>query len=1035
MSFNMKKSNEHIISKRLLTILLICSAVPLIVIISIFSKNFSVFLNRQNQEYYLTMIEQVSINLNYDNDRLIAALDDFFQENEDVKELLFKTQFHSALEEIQYEQRLWDLFEQKLLSSIDGNFSIIQYDRASIITKSSHKISYYASNDYKIDGIGLKNDPLFLSLKNDPNKNFAIGMPRKGNLIGYESEKKPVILYPIRDDKNNIVKLAIIIQPLNYYTKLYSHLERLRMGTLFVSNEFGNVMFVNHPSGQDDFDFDTEKNEYVNKSVFSHYKNHKAQMKTANKLNDSENNGAFGTDSMSFADYCNLVLDYNITNQPEILNFMVDSGLKSPFLRDSRSGIRHISLKYQNRKYFAVGRIDSKNNIKYLFIIPEYHVKKAASNFLFIILFFSGCILLFLILIIAFSYWKVIIPIEKKYVGLEEKNFYFMNLAHEIKTPMTLIRNYLDLYIKKFGLTDELNVINLNINKILKDMINILDCRKLEEGKLIYNHKQISNLSSILNLKEKLYKEAAAKKQITLTYDVKENIYIAADPLALDRISTNLIDNAIKYTPVGGQIEVKLNVAKGHKIELSVKDNGVGIPKKAQHKVFSPYTQILNSEGSSNGVGLGLFITYGIIKELKGSISISSSTNGETGTCFTVKLHQLTNNINKLLNTDSELANVITGFSPIFEKHELTLPPPAPDKFNIIILEDNVDLSYYLATSLKDMYNIYLANNGKKGISLLEEIRKPDLIISDMMMPELDGYDFLKYLNSNDKFKDIPFIFLSAASDNDNKVKAFLSGAVDFVEKPFSIELLKARINALLNYQKIKKELYEKDKYITMGMLLGGISHEIFNPLLGIYAPLENLELLFENVEDENNRQKGLKYIKNIETNISRIENVVKSLKVLYYNRDFERTKIDLNEILNSIANIFAAKMPTDKIKFTTFVPEGFQLEANHGVLTQILMNLIKNSIDALDGIENGEIKVEAKADPKRSYLTVSDNGKGIDKDDLDLIFNAFFTTKDVGKGTGLGLYLVKDLVTKMGWQIEVASEVGKGTEFRIYFN
>lgn len=1027
----MRKNNEHIISKRLLTTLLICSLIPLIIIISIFSKNFSLFLNQQNQEYYLTMIEQVSINLNYDNDRLQAALDAFFLQNKEVKNHLFKTQFNSAIEEIQYEQHLWELFEQKLLSAIDGNFSIIQFDRASIITKSNYKISYYASNDYKIDAIGLKNDPLFQSLKDTPNKNLAVGMLRKGNLIGYESEKKPILLYPIRDDKNDIVKVAVIIQPLNYYTKLYSHLDRLRMGTLFVSDEFGNVMFANHPSGQDDFDFDTEKEEYIN-------------------------NGAFRSDSnaMSYTDYCNLVLDFNITNQPEILKFMVDSGLKSPFLRDSRSGIRHISLKYRNHKYFAVGRVDSKHNIRYLFIIPEYHVIKAANNFLFMILFFSSCILLFLILIIAFSYWKVIMPIEKKYVGLEEKNFYFMNLAHEIKTPMTLIRNYLDLYIKKVGLTDELNVINQNINKIEKDMINILDCRKLEEGKIIYNHKQISNLSNILRLKEELYTEAAAKKQIDLTYDVKDNVYIAADPLALDRIITNLIDNAVKYTPAGGKIEVKLAVLKGHKIELSVKDTGVGIPKKAQRKVFSPYTQILNSEGSSNGVGLGLFITYGIVKELKGSINIhsmgssqktinkfkksidnGSDTNNDCGTCFTVKLHQLANNpISLPINTDSKLTNTITGFSPIFENYELTLPPPVPDHFNIMILEDNIDLSYYLATSLKDTYNIYLASNGKEGINLLKEIKKPDLIISDMMMPELDGYDFLKYLNSNENFKDIPSIFLSAASDNDNKVKAFLSGAVDFVAKPFSIELLKARINALLNYQKIKKELYEKDKYITMGMLLGGISHEIFNPLLGIYAPLENLELLFENIDDENCQQKGLKYIKNIETNIVRIENVVKSLKVLYYNRDFERTRIDLNEILDSIANIFAAKMPPDRIKFITIVPDNFQLDANHGVLTQILMNLIKNSIDALDGIENGEIKVEAVTS-KRSYLIVSDNGKGIDKDDLDLIFNAFFTTKDVGKGTGLGLYLVKDLASKMGWQVDVSSEVGKGTEFRIYFN
>ena len=1012
MSFNMNKNNKYIISKRLLTILLICSLIPLTIIISIFTKNFSSFLNQQNQEYYLTMIEQVAINLNYDNNRLQEALDSFFLQNKEVRKLLFKTEFNSAIEEIQYDQYLWDLFELKLLQSIDGNFSIIQFDKKSIIMKSNHKISNYASNDYKIDEIGLKNDPLFLSLKNNPQKSLAIGMLRKGTIIGYESEKRPVILYPIRNNTNEIVKVAVIIQPLNYYTKLYSHIERLHTGTLFVSDDFGNVLFANHPSSQDDFEFDTEKKEYINNGTF-------------------HNN-----DIMSYTDYSNLVLDYNIINQPEILKFMIDSGLKSPFLRDSRSGIRHISLKYHNHKYFAVGRVDSKNNIKYLFIIPEYHIVKAAKNFLFIILFFSCCILLFLILTIAFCYWKVIIPIEKKYIGLEEKNFYFMNLAHEIKTPMTLIRNYFDLYIKKVGLTDELNVIRLNINKIEKDMINILDFRKLEAGKLIYNHKQVSNLSNILHLKEQLYIETAAKKQITLNYQITENAFILADPLALDRIMTNLIDNAIKYTPKGGEIDVKLEILKGDKIELSVKDTGVGISKKDQRKVFSPYIQFSNSEGSSNGVGLGMFITYGIVKELKGSINVSSNPTGN-GTCFTVKLHLLDDdNLKNEQVTNTDLKYIPTiGISPIFENSEIQLPPPNPDFFNIMILEDNIDLSYYMATSLKDSYNIYLASNGKEGIRLLDEIKKPDLIISDMMMPELDGYDFLNYLNKDEKFRDIPFIFLSAASDSDNKVKAFLSGAVDFVEKPFSIVLLKARINALLNYQKIKKELNEKDKYITMGMLLGGISHEIFNPLLGIYAPLENLELLFENFSDDECQKKGLKYIKNIETNIARIENVVKSLKVLYYNRDFERTEINLSEILDSIANIFAAKMPPDKITFTTVIPDNFHLNANHGVLTQILMNLIKNSIDALDGIENGKINVEAFVTNRRSYISVSDNGKGIDKEDLELIFNAFFTTKDVGKGTGLGLYLVKDLANKMGWQIDVCSEIGKGTEFKIFFN
>ena len=215
-----------------------------------------------------------------------------------------------------------------------------------------------------------------------------------------------------------------------------------------------------------------------------------------------------------------------------------------------------------------------------------------------------------------------------------------MNLAHEIKTPLTLIKNYLDRYIQKTGITDDLQVIKQNIYKLERDMVNILDSRKLELGKNIYTMNKNYSFSDILKMKEKLYYESALKKNIEMTFSIKDNLIIQADPLAIDRIINNLIDNAIKYTPNDGKIKVILDEQKD-KIEFIVSDTGVGISKYNQKKLFQPYSQIFNQLGSSKGVGLGLFITHSIVKELKGSLSVNSTP--DKGTTFTVRFKQAKN--------------------------------------------------------------------------------------------------------------------------------------------------------------------------------------------------------------------------------------------------------------------------------------------------------------------------------------------------------------------------------------------------------
>ena len=324
-----------------------------------------------------------------------------------------------------------------------------------------------------------------------------------------------------------------------------------------------------------------------------------------------------------------------------------------------------------------------------------------------------------------------------------------------------------------------------------------------------------------------------------------------------------------------------------------------------------------------------------------------------------------------------------------------------------MVSEDNKELLFLLKNELETHYNLYLASNGVEAINILDNKPHIDLILSDVMMPKMDGFEFLEYIGKNKNYNTIPFIFLTATETHEAQIKAFHQGAVDFLKKPFSIEILQARIEALIQFHLLKKELYEKDKYATLGMLLGGISHEIFNPLLGINAPLENLEVFVEDIEEEKQQEKGLKYIRQIETNVQRIENIVKSLRILYYNQQVTTQTLNIKEIIGPLRS--AKKESRYSIRF--HIDEEFSVVRNHGSASQIFMNLIANAIDSMQNKEyKGNTYQMWKSDTKQ-YITCSDIGDCSDDGD---IFNVFTQPK---KLTERVLGLSKRSCNADGWK------------------
>ena len=333
-------------------------------------------------------------------------------------------------------------------------------------------------------------------------------------------------------------------------------------------------------------------------------------------------------------------------------------------------------------------------------------------------------------------------------------------------------------------------------------MVNFLDVEKLERGQSFYNHDQIVNLTKVLKTTILLFREIAENKRIKIVEEISEkDIFIKIDPYAIDRVINNILDNAIRYTETGGEIIISLNNNNEDKVELSVNDTGTGISEKKLEHIFESYYQISHKKRNIEGIGVGLSIVKKIVDQVDGEIKIESKTN--VGTSFNILFKNYELSDNDIIENNLEYTKPIKIAS--FEKLEEERYEEG--KYNILIVEDNIHLLAYLQNSIKSKYNVYYAGNGEDALRKLEYIPKPNIIISDILMDIMDGYDFYNVLSDNERYKDIPVIFLTAKTSLDEKVEGLSKGAVDYIYKPFHINELLAKINSIIRSQEVTREV------------------------------------------------------------------------------------------------------------------------------------------------------------------------------------------------------------------------------------
>lgn len=410
---------------------------------------------------------------------------------------------------------------------------------------------------------------------------------------------------------------------------------------------------------------------------------------------------------------------------------------------------------------------------------------------------------------------------EKVEQLLEQKSEEFANLSHEFRTPLTLILGTSSQLLATDTEKNQLNrieVIKRNGFRLLRMVDQLLNIETFRVKAM--SQKSIQHTGIIISQLIDAFSDLALEKGIKLQTINIEDISCELVDDALEKIIVNLLSNAIKYTENGGSITLETKRTTNNELFIQIVDTGIGIPADQLDSVFDKYKRVLN-KGSEQitGAGIGLALIKELIISHHGSISLTSKL--VSGTCVTVLL-PIINEVNNTKTNEPFIVNTKVDSIAAMELMSLTQQPASPpiktyndisksenEKIKILIIEDNHDMNQYMANCLVNNYIVLSAFDGQEGVQLaMQEV--PDLIISDVMMPKLDGYQAAQKIRENSITNHIPIILLTSRHDLESKIKGWHHQVDEYLTKPFNVDELLIRIDNLLTIRNLLKERHKQ---------------------------------------------------------------------------------------------------------------------------------------------------------------------------------------------------------------------------------
>ena len=414
------------------------------------------------------------------------------------------------------------------------------------------------------------------------------------------------------------------------------------------------------------------------------------------------------------------------------------------------------------------------------------------------------------------------------------KLVFFTNIAHEFRTPLTLIQGSLEKEkrIMKANhwqpeLEKTMRTMDKSVQRMLRLIDQLLEFRKMQAGKLKLSLQETDVVMFVQGIC-KMFDDAAESKQIDFKFESQLPAYLMyLDQQKMDKVVFNLLSNAFKYTPVKGRIVLSLAFQEG-KLIVRVADTGVGIPKEKQAQLFSRFMQ---SSYTGENFGIGLHLTHELVKVHHGEISFHDNEGG--GAVFVVKIpldKECYEESDFLIENNPILvAPVDTVINPEDEKkkqQKADTDEPLNRK-SILLVEDDNDVRDFLASELESCFNLKVATDGQMGLAMAKE-EDFDLVVSDVMMPGMNGFELTKRLKNKFETCHIPVILLTALSTDDKVLEGTESGADAYITKPFSPQLLVARIFQLLDQRERLKQKFSKEGQTVRSAMCASDQDQMF---------------------------------------------------------------------------------------------------------------------------------------------------------------------------------------------------------------
>jgi signal transduction histidine kinase len=651
------------------------------------------------------------------------------------------------------------------------------------------------------------------------------------------------------------------------------------------------------------------------------------------------------------------------------------------------------------------------------------------------------------------------------------KTTFFSNVSHEFRTPLTLMLGPLEEALTEAGLLPEvrerLDVAHRNSIRLLKLVNTLLDFSRIEAGRIEAIYERIDLCTLTMELAS-VFRSAIEKAGLSLIIDCQPlSTAVYVDREMWEKIVFNLLSNAFKFTFEGG-IKVTLK-ENSERVELSVSDTGTGIPEDELQHLFERFHRVKGARGRSyEGSGIGLALVQELVKLHAGTVSVVSEV--ERGTKFTVSIPIGSDHLpaDRLGGSKTLVSTGLRGeayveeglkwlrlngdgveaLSDVADVSDVAASQSAA-RPRILLADDNADMRDYVRRLLAGRYEVEEVGDGAAALQAARE-RPFDLVLSDVMMPKLDGFGLVHALRGEEQTRTIPVILLSARAGEESRVEGIGTGADDYLVKPFSARELLARVESHINLQRERKRAAEKLEQLMMleqqarasaevanrvkDEFLAMLSHELRTPLNAIAGWTH---LLKSGTLRETDRVRGIEVIdRNCAAQRAIIDELLDVSRIITGKLRLDPKPIDPVSVVEGAIDAIRPAALAKEIEITASIERSGGLIVGEAVrLQQVIWNLLSNAVKFTP--KNGRVDVQLKVAGTYFEIVVSDTGDGIPADFLPYIFDRFRQADTSARrkhgGLGVGLSIVRSLVELHGGEVAVSSDgPDKGATFTI---